>query len=232
MLLECLTGYPEYTGTTVETALARLARPPRIPDTLPSGWRALLSAMTVQDPESRPNAAQCAESLNAIVDGCPDAVVPLPQLSQPSQPSEDEDTPDRPPPVTAELARSRRPRARAVHGGLTALALAAACVAVAAPPTTAIPGQPSGLPHEQRATNTADTRTVTETVSPAQPTTDGRQPTAEDQDNSPSTAGTSTAPSTTQTTSATTTTTSPGKGNGKGNGGGASKTNSKKNGQN
>lgn len=209
VLLECLTGHPEYTGTTVETALARLARPPRIPDTLPSGWQALLSAMTAQDPGSRPGATHCAEYLNAIAEGSPA---------------------DRSHPVTAVLRRPRRSRPRAVHGGLTALALTAACAAIAASPNTVIPGQPSGLPHEQRTPNTADTRTVTETVPPDLPT-NARQPTAENPRNSPSTTGSNATPSTTQTTLAPTTSTSPSKENGKGNGG-ASKTNGKKNGQN
>ena len=226
VLLECLTGHPEYTGTTVETALARLARPPRIPDTLPSGWRALLSAMTAQDPESRPDAAHCAESLNTIAEGCPDAIVPHPRISQPPRPSDD--TPDRPHPATKELGRSRRPRPRTVHAGLTALALAAACAAVAASPTTVIPGQPSGLPHEQRTQNTTDTETVTETA-PATLPTNARTSTADNPHNSPSTAAST--PSTTQTTPAPTTSTNPNKGNGKQGNGGTSKTNGKKNGQ-
>lgn len=225
VLLECLTGNPEYTGTTVETALARLARQPRIPDTLPSGWQALLSAMTVQDPGSRPDAAHCAESLNTIAEGCPAAIVPPPPTSQPRQPADD-DTPDRQHQVTAELRRPRRPRPRAVHAGLTALVLAAACAAVAASPATVIPGQPSGLPREQRTPNTADTETIAETVPPIPPT--NVQPsTTENPHSSPSTADTT--PSTTQTTPAPTTTTSPNKGNGKP-GNGATKTNGKKKG--
>jgi eukaryotic-like serine/threonine-protein kinase len=229
VLLECLTGHPEYTGTTVETALARLARPPRIPDTLPSGWRTLLSAMTVQDPQSRPDSAHCAESLNAIAEGCPEAIVPQPRISQPRPPSDN--TPDRPHPVTSELGRPRRPHPRAAHG-LTALALAAACAAVAASPTTVIPGQPGGLPHEQRTQNTADTETVAETAPPTLPT-NARPSTAENPHSSPSTADSSdTTPPTTQTAPAPTTSTNPNKENGKQNNGGPSKTNGKKNGQN
>jgi serine/threonine protein kinase len=65
LLLECLTGHTEYTGTTIETALARLARSPRVPDTLPSAWQGLRSAMTAQDPGNRPDAGTCAEALDA-----------------------------------------------------------------------------------------------------------------------------------------------------------------------
>ncbi|MGW6447494.1 serine/threonine-protein kinase [Lentzea sp. NPDC055074] len=65
VLLECLTGRAEYPGGDAEAALARLARPPRIPVDLPAAWRSLLSSMTDMVPERRPSAARCAEALNA-----------------------------------------------------------------------------------------------------------------------------------------------------------------------
>ncbi|GGM68712.1 hypothetical protein GCM10011609_00480 [Lentzea pudingi] len=65
VLLECLTGRPEYPGGDAEAALARLARPPRIPVDLPAAWVSLLSAMTDMVPSRRPSAAQAAEALNA-----------------------------------------------------------------------------------------------------------------------------------------------------------------------
>jgi len=65
VLLECLTGRPEYTGSEAEAAVARLTRPPRIPDELPDGLRAALTAMTARDPDDRPDAAACAALLGS-----------------------------------------------------------------------------------------------------------------------------------------------------------------------
>ncbi|MGH3860061.1 serine/threonine-protein kinase [Actinokineospora sp.] len=66
MLLECLTGRPEYDGTDVEAAVARLRRDPRIPDWLPGPWPETLAAMTARDPADRPDAADCAQRLAAV----------------------------------------------------------------------------------------------------------------------------------------------------------------------
>ncbi|GGM64444.1 serine/threonine protein kinase [Longimycelium tulufanense] len=63
VLLECVTGETEYTGPTVEVALARLNRPPRIPATLPTWLAEALSAMTAIDPAARPDAATCVRLL-------------------------------------------------------------------------------------------------------------------------------------------------------------------------
>jgi serine/threonine protein kinase len=61
VLLECLTGRPEYSGTEVEAAVARLHRQPRVPDWLPPGLRDVLVAMTARVPADRPDAARCVE---------------------------------------------------------------------------------------------------------------------------------------------------------------------------
>jgi len=63
VLLECLTGKPEYPGTPVETASARLHRAPEIPEELPNGLRGLLQAMTDMDPDRRPTAGDVEEVL-------------------------------------------------------------------------------------------------------------------------------------------------------------------------
>ncbi len=63
VLLECLTGRREYTGGPVETALARLHRPPEVPDSLPSPWPSLLRAMTAREPADRPAASAVAHTL-------------------------------------------------------------------------------------------------------------------------------------------------------------------------
>jgi serine/threonine protein kinase len=58
ILLECLTGEREYQGTMVEAAMARLTRPPRIPDGLPPALAETLSRMTRREPADRPTAAE------------------------------------------------------------------------------------------------------------------------------------------------------------------------------
>jgi eukaryotic-like serine/threonine-protein kinase len=65
VLLECLTGQPEYPGGDTEAALARLSRPARVPAGLPEPWTELLVSMTHSDPSRRPRAAQCAELLRS-----------------------------------------------------------------------------------------------------------------------------------------------------------------------
>ncbi|MFD9705499.1 serine/threonine-protein kinase [Lentzea sp. NPDC059081] len=90
VLLEGLTGRSEYPGGDAEAALARLARPPRIPVDLPLAWVSLLSAMTDMDPARRPSAAQCARSLDAAFEASrglpallPDAAVSAPDVPKP-----------------------------------------------------------------------------------------------------------------------------------------------------
>ncbi|MEU7529489.1 serine/threonine-protein kinase [Saccharothrix sp. NPDC042600] len=63
VLLECLTGRPEYPGGDTEAALARLHREPRIPANLPAEWVDALTAMTHTLPSKRPTAAECAALL-------------------------------------------------------------------------------------------------------------------------------------------------------------------------
>jgi serine/threonine protein kinase len=169
LLLECLTGRTEYTGTTAEAAVARLNRPPRIPGTLPSPWHTLLTSMTARNPAARPTASRCADVLQAIAQGRTAVLEVTPAIPGPRRAG------DLPRPGTAERHRTRLPRPRPVHAGLTALALAAAC-AVAAGTTTAIPGRPTGEPH--RPAPSDSTRTVTETA-PAPATTLPVPPAAE-----------------------------------------------------
>ena len=63
VLLECLTGRREYEGGDVEAAVARLHRPPAIPDDLPVDVRTLLARMTSAAPDDRPTAHECAQVL-------------------------------------------------------------------------------------------------------------------------------------------------------------------------
>jgi serine/threonine protein kinase len=79
VLLECLTGRREYSGTNrMKAALARLDRAPQIPADLPVPLAALLHAMTDVEPERRPTADGCLEALRTILE---DMVVPREQLA-------------------------------------------------------------------------------------------------------------------------------------------------------
>jgi serine/threonine protein kinase len=65
VLLECITGELEYPGVSkVESALARLHRPPRIPPDLSPALAELLTAMTARSAEDRPTAPECAGRLS------------------------------------------------------------------------------------------------------------------------------------------------------------------------
>jgi eukaryotic-like serine/threonine-protein kinase len=79
VLLECLTGRPEYPGGDTEAALARLHREPRIPANLPRPWADVLAAMTTSLPSKRPSATECAELLRAAERASRD-VPPLAQV--------------------------------------------------------------------------------------------------------------------------------------------------------
>jgi eukaryotic-like serine/threonine-protein kinase len=63
VLLECLTGRQEYVGIGIETALARLHRPPAIPPELPAPLRSVIAAMTAAEPAARPTAGEVAHRL-------------------------------------------------------------------------------------------------------------------------------------------------------------------------
>ncbi|MEU4445352.1 serine/threonine-protein kinase [Actinosynnema sp. NPDC050801] len=90
VLLECLTGRPEYPGGDTEAALSRLHREPRIPTDLPDPWAEVLTAMTASSPARRPSAAECerlltraqraSEGLPPLVDV---AVVDRPAVAEP-----------------------------------------------------------------------------------------------------------------------------------------------------
>ncbi|MFD6067684.1 serine/threonine-protein kinase [Amycolatopsis lurida] len=63
VLLECLSGEREYTGTPVEAAVGRLHRPPRIPGGLSVTMTTLLRGMTARKPSQRPTAAAISRIL-------------------------------------------------------------------------------------------------------------------------------------------------------------------------
>ncbi|GAB3279597.1 serine/threonine-protein kinase [Parasphingorhabdus pacifica] len=67
VLLECVTGRVEYDGVGAEAAMARLTRPPRVPDHLPEYLASTLRAMLADDPAERPSSVRCADLLGSEV---------------------------------------------------------------------------------------------------------------------------------------------------------------------
>lgn len=63
VMLEALTGRREYPGPATEAALARLHRPPEIPEHLGASWRLLLADTTALEPTRRPSASVVADRL-------------------------------------------------------------------------------------------------------------------------------------------------------------------------
>lgn len=66
LLLECLTGKREFEGPAMEAAMARLARDPEIPASLPIQWQSLLTAMLARTPTQRPLASEVSSRLTAL----------------------------------------------------------------------------------------------------------------------------------------------------------------------
>ena len=68
VLLECLTGKLEYGGGPPgEVAVARLHRPPHIPDWVPVEFADLIRGMTAKEPAERPSATDCVSWLKGEV---------------------------------------------------------------------------------------------------------------------------------------------------------------------
>ncbi|MGK3956180.1 serine/threonine-protein kinase [Arthrobacter sp. R4] len=63
VLLECVKQTMEYPGSAVESAVARLHRPPGIPEDLPAEWTDLIRSMTAIEPLDRPTAADIETAL-------------------------------------------------------------------------------------------------------------------------------------------------------------------------
>jgi hypothetical protein len=82
VLLEALTGRTEFPGSPVESAAARLARDPDVPESLGSPWAELLPAMTSRDPAARPSAADISGMLSGGTSG-----LPAPTRTMPARPA-------------------------------------------------------------------------------------------------------------------------------------------------
>lgn len=86
VLLECATGQREYPGVGAETAVARLSRPPLIPEELPEPLAGALRAMTVDEAHLRPSAQRCAAILAGQEE--PPAPVAPQRVPSPAEPDE------------------------------------------------------------------------------------------------------------------------------------------------
>ncbi|MFJ3336096.1 serine/threonine-protein kinase [Streptomyces sp. NPDC086766] len=123
VLLECLKGELEYDGTPLEAAVARMHRPPLVPDWVPDDLACLLHLMTATDAAARPDAEHCAEALSTLAtpsDGTATSSFTAADMGAPLQE-----------PAAAPPARPRRTRRGAqvrrlaVGTALTALSAAA-----------------------------------------------------------------------------------------------------------
>ncbi|WP_107092024.1 serine/threonine-protein kinase [Streptomyces sp. NRRL F-6491] len=87
VLLEALKGELEYAGAPLESALARLHRPPVIPPGLPPALAELVEAMTDPNEAGRPDADTCFRVLTAVPGEAPPpappAEPPLPAARRP-----------------------------------------------------------------------------------------------------------------------------------------------------
>lgn len=76
VLIEALTGHRAFPMTEgVQSALARLAAPPVIPEELGRGWAELLGRMTRTEPGERPSASEVARAVAAMDAGTPPITV-------------------------------------------------------------------------------------------------------------------------------------------------------------
>lgn len=153
VLLEALTGVAAYPGHGVEAALARLSRPPLIPERLDREWGGLLNAMTAFEPADRPDAAEVARGLRAIDAGGAADLAPIPDVVPEPGPR----TALLPPLPLAAPVR-HRPRRTAWVASAAALvgACAAALVMLALGSSSAAPPAPPDAP-KAVATQGADT---------------------------------------------------------------------------
>jgi eukaryotic-like serine/threonine-protein kinase len=144
VLLEALTGRREYPGALVESATARLHRPPGIPTGLPFALDTALRAMTALDPADRPTAADVAT-----------------MLAGPSRRGR----------RRAGAHRRARPLSPRIAGAATILAVAAVVTGVALPPVEH--AVPSVSPHDLVGPETRTVAAVPPPAAPWEPASAG-----------------------------------------------------------
>ena len=144
VLLECLTGAPEYPGSSAESAVARLSRPPRVPPTVPQSWADLLTGMTAENPAARPSAREVARILHdlsatsaartVVADESPSRVRTKPMTIAPRMPS--------PGPAPVRSRQRRGAAWLAAAGALAAVLILAVLVSLLPRGSNFGPGQP------------------------------------------------------------------------------------------
>lgn len=172
VLLECITGRREYPGGALEAAVARLHRPPVVPDGLSEPLAGLLRRMTADDPGRRPTTASVAEALKAGSEtvalgaggAATQAIAPLAATSgfdsvERTAPRDPAPTPPEP----AAASRRRRRRLALFTAGGAGAAVVAAVLAILA---LAGPDRPPPDPPAQQAPPP---------VAPVQPSPTGQQ---------------------------------------------------------
>lgn len=146
VLLECLTGARAFPGSGVESAAARLARDPEVPETLDADWRRLIRSMLAREPERRPQAdAVAARLADMLARDAAGAATPVAEdelsrtllLPQP----EEETAPQEPTAPTALLSGTHT--VPAAHADIATHLLPATQQAPAAQPTPAPPAERS-----------------------------------------------------------------------------------------
>lgn len=71
LVLEARTGHRAFPGPAIESAGARLARDPEIPEQLGADWVELLRRMTAREPAARPSALEVAVAAAQLETGAP-----------------------------------------------------------------------------------------------------------------------------------------------------------------
>ncbi|MEU5695641.1 protein kinase [Actinosynnema sp. NPDC020468] len=156
VLLECLTGRPEYPGGDTEAALARLHREPRIPADLPAPWAKVLTAMTATSPTKRPSAQACAHLL-AEAERTSQGVRPLSTIR----------VADRPTPRT----RTPTGRTLSVVAAMAAAITLLAVVFLKEPPEPALNRDAVGTIDTPKSTETPSTPSTAPAPEPQSPVT-------------------------------------------------------------
>lgn len=151
VLLECVTARVEYPGGP-DAAVARLVRPPQVPQGIPSRLRRGLLGMLASDPRQRITAEQAGDLLNGrtteIMRPVPPPPQPAPQL--PAVPRQR--AAQRPPtgPMPLPHARAKRPVVPVLAGAAAVLALAALLAALWPEPEVAEVPPVQGPPGVER----------------------------------------------------------------------------------
>ncbi|WP_370374573.1 protein kinase [Catenulispora sp. GP43] len=93
VLLEALTGQPEYPGPALDRIADVVNRPPRIPADLSPRWRALLATTLRREPGRRPTAGQLRDLIRAECEQAAPAGPAHPRHRRPTEPAEPAEPP-------------------------------------------------------------------------------------------------------------------------------------------